>query len=168
MLRKTCVYDGYSFVILWPKVTRHSHIPQASEWCFCKTSHQLFLLNNHYENKWAPFNKSYICFFINPSIPLMSLFCTIESIFPLWNWLNRWHSIRHMFDFSLIQQFSCWVDQYEVNHLWKSSLFDGSSSFFVFVFCSQRPPIQNANLSFWCLKVKKGIVCILQFSREVA
>ena len=126
--KKTCVYDGYSLdfvknefykkkdsVILWPRATRHSHLPQASEWCFRKTSHQLFLLNNHYENKWAPFNKSYICFFINPSIPLMSLFCTIESIFPLWNWLNRWHSIRHMFAFSLIQQFPCWADQYQVN-----------------------------------------------------
>ena len=42
--KKTCVYDGYSldfvknefykkkdFVILWPRATRHSHLPQASE-----------------------------------------------------------------------------------------------------------------------------------------
>ena len=109
---------------MWPRVTRLSRFPQASEQYFRETSNYLFPLNNHYENKQGPYNQAYICFFINPPIPLMSLFCTIMSIFPLWNRISRWHSMRHMFGFSLIQQFPCRVDPYQVNKIKNYIIFE--------------------------------------------
>ena len=60
-----------------------------------------------------------------------------------------------MFDFSLIQQFSCWVDQYQVNHLWKSSLFDSSSSIFCFCFLQPKATNPKCKLVILVFKSKK-------------
>ena len=76
------------------------------------------------KNKQGPYNEAYICFFINPPIPFMSLLCTIVSIFPLWIRISRWHSMRHMFGFSLIQQFPCRVDPYQVNKIKNYIIFE--------------------------------------------
>ena len=77
LAQKTFVYERYSldlvkneffkknkdFGFLWPRATRHTRLPHASERYFHKTSNHLFPLNNHYENVQAPINEAYICFF---------------------------------------------------------------------------------------------------------
>ena len=52
--------------------TRHSRLLQASERYYQKNSDQLFPLNKYYEIKLVAFNKAYIWFIINPTIPVLS------------------------------------------------------------------------------------------------
>ena len=106
------------------------------------------------KNKQGPYNEAYICFFINPPIPFMSLLCTIVSIFPLWIRISRWHSMRHMFGFSLIQHFPFQISRRTLgSHYVKRPgaiwFFTANQRHLLLMTCVQRPMIncRDAHIS---------------------